>query len=196
MKSEESKFFSRLDISADVSELSQRLKDMPELFGRISARKYAAGSPHSGMTDIWVRYNDYRPFAESGDWSRINDPHESVWYPDSFEIPQARDIAMKLMAHVGGERLGGILITKIPPGGVIELHTDHGWHAGYYDKYYVAIDNAERSIFIFPDGHFEAKKGDVYWFRNDVQHAVINGSDRDRVAMIVCIRTNKGRAWE
>jgi hypothetical protein len=178
----------------DTLPLMLALQRQPELFGRHRQRQYTEGTPHAGMTDVWVRYNDCTPFEKSGDWSTFNDEHESVWYPEADSIPQVRPIVFGLMARVEGERLGGVLITKIPPGGKIEPHVDDGWHAGYYDKYYVAIHNKPRAVFGFPDGVIEANTGDVWWFRNDVPHWVINGSDDDRLAMIVCIRHSKGRA--
>jgi hypothetical protein len=46
-------------------------------------------------------------------------------------------------------------------------------------------------VFGFEDGIIAPKLGDVYWFRNDNPHWVENNSTRDRIAMIVCIRTHK-----
>lgn len=186
--------FSLAAAGIDVTPLRLALCRQPELFGRRPQRQYAAGSPHSGMTDIWVRYNDSTPFERSGDWSKINDPHESVWYPEAAALPELRPIVFDLMARVQGERLGGILITKLPPKGKIEPHIDRGWHAGYYDKYYVAVQNKPGAVFGFPEGVIRAEEGDVWWFRNDVEHWVVNGSDEDRIAMIVCIRHDRGGA--
>lgn len=187
--------FLKVAEGVDVLPLQLALQRQPELFGRHGQRQYVAGSPHAGMTDIWVRYNDCRPFEQSGDWSRFNHEHDAVWYPESAFIPQVRPIVFCLMARVEGERLGGVLITKIPPGGKIDSHVDGGWHAGYYDKYYVAVKSPDGSLFGFPDGEIRAKDGDVYWFRNDVPHWVENNSNDDRIAMIVCIKHTKGPQW-
>jgi len=90
---------------------------------------------------------------------------------------------------VGGETLGGVLITKLPPSGIIDKHVDSGWHAGYYDKFYVPIQNANGSLFRFENGDIDAVEGEVYQFDNSVPHWVENNSDIDRISMVVCIRT-------
>jgi quercetin dioxygenase-like cupin family protein len=133
------------------------------------------------MSDIWVRYNDIKNLGE-----KFNDEHDSVWYPVAKRIPEVFPIVFGIMSAVSGERLGGVLITKLPPGGKIERHTDHGWHARYYDKYYVGIQTG--GVFGFEDGDIRSNEGDVYWFDNSIPHWVINDSDKDRVSLIVCIK--------
>lgn len=174
----------------DVQPLRAVLVHNPQLFGRHGARACAPQSPHASMTDIWVRYNDISKFPD-GDLTHFNDEHDPIWYPEYRAMPQIKPILFGLMAAVEGERLGGVLITKLAPGGEIKTHTDSGWHAGYYDKFYVPIQNEPGASFDFPDGSICATPGDVFWFRNDVPHGVVNASKADRIAMIVCIKTDR-----
>lgn len=180
--------FKRLDLRVDVSELREQLKAHPELFGQYPMRGNFQGSPHREMTDIWVRYNDVTPFLESGDFSKFGDEHDSVWYPCAQLIPAVRPVVFSIMAAVQGERLGGVLITKLPPGGKIHPHTDSGWHARYYDKFYVPVEDYG-SVFGFEDGDIHPEPGEVYWFDNSRRHWVVNDADGERVSMIVCIKT-------
>jgi hypothetical protein len=184
-----SRSFMKIAEGINVLPLQMALARQPELFGRRKQRAEAYVSPHTAMTDIWVRYNDFKNYT---DLATFNDEHDSVWYPEYHAIPQIRPIIFWLMNHVEGERLGGVLITKVPPGGRIEPHTDHGWHAEYYDKYYIPIQNDEGAIFGFEDGVIAPQLGEVYWFRNDVPHWVENNSNRDRISLIVCIRSHRG----
>jgi hypothetical protein len=165
----------------DVSALAKRL-DNDELFGLHDWRKEKY--PHSGMKDIWVRYNDYLNMGKN-----FNDEHTSVWYPILKEMPEALLVCMELMSIVSGERLGGVLITKIPPGGDIKPHVDNGWHAEYYEKYYVPIKNEKGAKFHFEDAVLEPKQGEVWNFDNSKLHWVTNDSSENRIAMIICIRT-------
>lgn len=180
--------FKRLDLDVDVSSLRESLVAQPELFGKHTSRA-CKGSPHTQMTDIWVRYNHI---------DNLNKPdfhaeHEAVWYPDSGKIPEAKRIALQVMDHVKGFRLGGVLITKLPSGGRIQPHVDRGaWHAEYYEKFYVPIQNDPGCVFGFIDGEIIAKPGEVHWFSNYNAHWVLNDSTRDRLAMIVCIKPEKG----
>lgn len=185
-----SKYFNKVASDFDVIPLQKALLNKPELFGTINLRKYAKGSPHSQMTDIWVRYNDINKFP-NGDYSKLNNEHDSVWYPSYYELPELRPIIFKLMSLVEGERLGGILITKISPGGRIDRHIDTGWHVEYYDKYYIPILNEDGSKLCFDDGEINPTLGDVWFFDNKFPHWVENNSTTDRIALIICIKSNR-----
>ena len=175
----------------DVASLQVALKRQPWLFGQQNFRK--AAYEHTDMTDIWVRYNDISAYTAQDDFEFINAEHDSVWYPAYYMLPQLRPIISKLMTLVDGERLGGVLITKLPPGGSIKAHVDTGWHASYYDKYYIPIQNEDGAVFSFPDGDIKPKLGEGYWFENSIPHSVVNNSDSDRIALIVCIRSDSTR---
>lgn len=176
--------FAKLPLTVGVEFLRLALQSQPELFDEYPERRCAYSSPHNGMTDIWVRYNSYDRMGPE-----FNDEHVPIWYPVIQQIPQVVPIVAQLMQFVAGEMLGGVLITKLPPGGRIEKHVDNGWHAGYYDKFYIPIQNADGAVFAFDDGVIAPKEGDVYWFDNSVPHWVENNSEEDRISMIVCIRT-------
>ena len=165
--------------------VSKELSDNSSMFGEFNARKDATGSPHSQMEDIWLRYGDITGMIESGDYSGIADEHDSIWLKD---LPESKKICLKVMAIVGGERLGGVLITRLPSGGEITPHTDSGWHAEYYDKYYVPIKNEAGSVFGFIDGVIDPTIGEVWKFDNSVPHWVTNNSSSERIAMIICIK--------
>ena len=180
----------RLDLSVDVASLRAALLEKSGLFGVYPYRKMAPGSPHAEMDDIWVRYNDINPFLAAGSMEGFGDEHDSVWYPVYYELPEVKDIIFDVMSAVRGERLGGVLITRLPPGGKIEPHRDGGWHAEYYDKYYVPIQNDVGAIFGFEDGVIDPEEGEVYWFNNSELHWVENNTNDDRIAMIICIKTN------
>lgn len=150
------------------------------------------------MTDIWVRYNDIRKYTpDPKDFcnykSSFNDEHDSVWYPSYYALPEVKPLLFGLMGLVDGERLGGVLITKLEPGGKIYPHIDGGWHAKYYEKFYVAVKAPKGSFFGFNDGEIRCENGDVYWFDNSVTHWVENPTNEERITMIVCIRTDMFR---
>ncbi len=179
--------FHKLSLTLNTEPLKKALKSKSSLFGQYPMRG-EGDSPHSEMKDIWVRYNDVKPFLESGDFSKFADEHDSIWYPAYYELPELKELIFKVMSEVNGERLGGILITKLPPKGKIKRHTDSGWHADYYNKYYVPIENYKGSIFGFESGIIEPEQGEVYQFDNSKPHWVENNTNEDRIAMIICIK--------
>lgn len=173
----------------DVLPLQEELLKHYDEFDKYEYRRTFPNSPHAAMTDIWVRYNDVTPFEEKGSLSGFEAEHDSIWYPVLEKLPSVKKVVFDLMSKVDGERLGGILITKLDPKGQITRHTDAGWHAQYYDKFCVPILNKDGAIFGFDDGLINPKLGEAWWFDNSNPHWVDNNTDSDRIAMIVCIRT-------
>ena len=177
----------------DVGPLNAQLAAHPELWNRHGYRK--AQKAHAGMSDIWLRYRDFRELDGPG---KYREPHIPVWYPAWPVLTEAKPIILDLMTRVEGEMLCGVLITKIPPGEGIKAHVDGGWHVEYTEKLYVCLESAPGALFVCNEGQTEAlnpKAGEVWLFDNRKNHWVENNSDRDRVTMIVCIRTEKyGRA--
>jgi hypothetical protein len=174
----------------DVSGINAGLEAHPELWDAHTIRKTAPGTPHSRMSDIWVRYNDVRPFRDAGDYRGFNDAHIPVWYPAWDAIPALRPVVFGLMSAVQGEMLGGVLITRIPSGMGIDPHVDKSWHVDYYDKFYISLKAAPGARFHTEGEHIEPEVGDIWRFDNRLSHWVVNDSDQDRITLIVCIRTD------
>lgn len=186
------KHFQRIAEGIDVLPTLLALHQHPELWNANTFRKDTPGTPHSQMSDIWVRYNDETKHKESGDYSTFNDPHISRWYPAYDSLPQLRPIIFGLMTRVEGVQLGGVLITKIPPGGRIDPHVDGGWHAEYFNtKLYVVLQSNPLCRNRVGDEVVVMRPGDVWYFDNTVEHEVVNDGDDDRITLIICIRCDR-----
>lgn len=188
------KHFHLITQNLDVSALRLQIKRQPWLWDRNDMRKTYAGSPHTQMSDIWLRYNAWSNF-DAAHPERFGEEHDSVYYPAWDALPAARTLVFDLMAHVQGERLGGILITKIPPGGEIAGHKDAGWHVEYYDKFYIQLDSGPGAEFWCEDEAFTPRRGEVYFLDNTKLHGVRNNSaTEDRMTLIVCVRCDRAGA--
>lgn len=172
-----------LPFTLDVAPMQAALAAHPELWNQHTERTQPKDSPHHGLDDIWPRFADPATMRPDGS-------HDSVWYPSADLLP-VRELAFALMTAVRGERLGGVLITRIKPGQVCKPHTDPGWHARYYDKFAVQIQAAPEQAFHFEGESLVTKFGDVFWFDNSHTHWVTNDSPADRITMIVCIKTER-----
>lgn len=176
----------------NILPLLLELKNNPELWNEHTFRTANPLSPHRDVSDIWVRYNDLANLDPLNQ-AAFHTEHDAVWYPSSDKLASVKKLVYDLMHLVSGERLGGVLITRIPPGAQCHPHTDAGsWHSGYYDKYAIQLESDPQQAFCFEEGSFSAAPGDVYWFNNQDIHWVTNDSAVARITMIVCIRTNKG----
>lgn len=169
-----------------VEPLIEQIDANPDVWNRHRVRTELYGTPHNAVSDIWVRYNPWENFR--GDLQAFNQPHVSEWYPVLAQIPAVKPLVGEVYRKVGGRQLGGVLITRIPPGGRVEPHIDGGWHAGYYEKFAIQLRGDERQAFCFEDASLSALPGDLYTFDNSRLHWVTNDSDAERMTLIICIR--------
>lgn len=173
----------RISAGLNVTPIYWALQSNPQLWNEHTARTQAEDSPHHGLDDIWARFGAPERVADG-------QPHASFWYP-SADVLGVKRLCLDLMRHVDGVELGGVLITRIPPGARCKPHTDPGWHARYYEKFAVQITSAPGQMFCFEGESLETMPGDVYWFDNQHLHWVTNDTAYERVTMIVCIRREK-----
>lgn len=170
----------------DVAPLVEQLAAHPELWNQHTMRTESYGTPHSAVSDIWVRYNAWENFH--GDPQAFHGEHESVWYPCIAAIPAAWSLARKVLRRVGGSALGGVLITRIPAGGEVKPHVDRGWHADVHEKFAVQVKGNKDQAFCFDDAELRPESGELYTFDNSRRHWVTNDSDDERITLICCIR--------
>ncbi len=175
-----------IGLTLDVTEAEKQIDAHPEVWNTHRMRTEQYGTPHNGVSDIWCRYNRWENYT--GDWAAFHDEHESEWYDVITKIPAVWSLTRKLKRFVGGKQLGGVLITRIPPGGRVEPHIDSGWHARYYDKYAIQLKGNQDQAFCFEDSELRAEAGQCYTFDNSKTHWVKNESDTDRMTLIVCVR--------
>jgi hypothetical protein len=182
------KNFLKIASGIDVLPVAIALQMQPELWNQHNDRKCFDGSGHKGTSDIWVRYNDPANLAQG--YEKYTSEHDSVWHPAYHKLPQLRPIIFGLMARCEATRLGGVLITRIPPGGHVLPHSDSGWHPEYYDlKVYVPILSNQHVINRVEAEHVVMAPGDAWYFNNLKEHEVINNGETERITLIVCMST-------
>ena len=159
----------------------------PELWDVNPMRTAQPDSPHREVSDIWLRY--------AADPSATG-PHESVWWEAAYSLPQCAQLAEAVAAELSGNlhSLRGVLITRIPPGGVVYRHTDEGWHAASTRKIGVQITSAFGQAFCMDGVELVTLPGEAFEFDNSNHHWVVNVSDDERITMIVCIARDEGES--
>jgi quercetin dioxygenase-like cupin family protein len=169
----------------DFSDLLPRLQKelLYAEYGKHTHR-ISGDSPHRESTDLWVRFNNPDKVLPE----TLLLPHDSEWL---CVIPSVVAVVSRLYSYLGGTRLGGVLVTRLEPGKQIYPHVDNGWHASYYDKYFIPVINKPGAKFCFDGVEIDPVEGTCYAFRNDVNHWVINESDSVRIALIICVKRDK-----
>lgn len=182
------KYFQQLAGAVNVAPLLNALQRQPELWNANTLRTKHPGTAHSEVSDIWLRFNDVAEYERTGDPTTITDDKECLSYPAWDKLPQVRPIIFDLMRMVEAARLGRVIITKLPAGKEITPHVDGGAPATYFERYQISLQSLPGCLFRIGDETVNFRTGDVYWINNGVEHAVVNNSADDRIAMIVDLR--------
>ena len=167
----------------DVSAIRAQLSSHPHVWDEHRWRTNHPKSPHREVSDVWVRYN-----AISNLGPHFNDEHHSIWYPVAEKLPAIEDLCQQMLEMTGSDRLGGVLITQIPPGRQVYPHVDRGWHAEFYEKFAILLQGTPEQSFCFEDGEFRCEEGDSFTFNNQACHWVLNPTDTPRITLIICAR--------
>ncbi len=180
--------FEKLPGAVDIGELAVQLRAREDLWDLNTRRTEDPRSPHSGCSDIWLRYND--PARLSIDYVAWTQEHDSVWHPAAAELPALADIVFDTMRAVRATRLGGCLITRIPPGKSVRPHADTGWHPRYYNtKVYIPLQSPAECLNYCDGVCVHMKAGEAWVMNNTLTHSVVNGGDIDRITLIVSTKT-------
>lgn len=186
--------FHKLSSGVDIHPLLLAIKRRPELWKEDTyLRDYPQG-PFKQIESIMLRFpvkTVVETEAELEDAKSRYDQHENIDYPAYKLLTEARPLVMNLMAYVGGERLGRVMINKIAPGGKIFPHVDTKSHTDYYSRFHIVLQSQPGCVFRAGDEQVYMGTGEVWWFDNSKEHEVINNSADDRIHMIVDIRTSK-----
>lgn len=180
--------FEKIDCQVDVSALLKQLEEHPQLWDQHPERKIGYGSPHSEMSDIWVRFRDKSELLEVKHYA---ESHTPVWYPSRRILTEVERISLDMMTLFRAVQLGGVLITKIPPSGEIKPHNDRGrWHPEFFNtKVYIPLQSNDGCINTCQDDQVNMKTGEVWVFDNLKTHSVQNNGDTDRITLIISMRT-------
>lgn len=177
--------------TVEVDGLNEKIKQHPELWNRYTIRtKLYKNSPHREVDDIWIRYRDISEFDPENPQAFAGE-HLSMWYAAYYYLqPEIDSVLRSVMNNFPNSTLGGVLITRIPPGKQVYRHSDAGfWHSEYYKtKVLVLLESAPGQTFSFENKSYAGVKGEVFKFNNLVDHWVENNSDVDRVSLILAVR--------
>jgi quercetin dioxygenase-like cupin family protein len=164
-----------------TAHLLESLAANHDLWSAEPIRTSFEGTPHAEVSDILLRFN---PVITTID--EVADAREAIDYPAYAKLMHFRRTVMSIFAYVGGERLGRVMITKLPPGGKITPHRDQGGSPEYYDRFHVPLQGG--GWFRCGQEVVRMNTGDLWWVQNLVEHEVLNDSDHDRIHLIVDAR--------
>jgi hypothetical protein len=178
----------------EVAPVLADLEANPWVWDKRQLRRYTEA--HREVSDCWIRFNDWKNFnpAEGDEGLRrfVLEEHEAVWYPEGDALPNLKTLIFELACYFRCERLGTVLITRIPPGAQVKPHIDPGWAANFYEKIAVQLKSSPKQAFCYADGKFVCEPGTCYSFNNSHEHWVTNDDPAlERQTLIICIRRDQ-----
>lgn len=178
--------FQKLADGIQVSPILAQLDARADLWNKNAAR-LGANSPHRETDDVWVRYRNPTELVGPKSYA---EPHFSVWYPAWWSLPALHDTVFALSALVRSTHMGGILLTRIPPGGRVYDHDDRGtWHSEFHNaKVWVPLRANENCFNRCADEMVHMGAGEAWAFDNLLPHSVENNGLTERIALICCFR--------
>lgn len=190
--------FLRIAEGLDTSGLRLALAAQPELWNQFPIRTAPEQSAHRAVDDILLRYS---PWTEGQDYlDKVCASVEVVTFPAWHKLPLAAGFVYGMLQRVGGLHLGRVMISRLRPGGSIPPHSDRIAEAearfpdrippsAYYQRYHVVLASAPGTEFFCGDELVWMAPGEAWWFNNQLEHAVFNGSAEDRLHLIMDIRS-------
>lgn len=123
---------------------------------------------------------------------RTIDPWECFDQPCFDELPAVRELVFQIMTRVSAERLGRVMINRLPPGKHIPAHSDIVRELKYYDRLHVVLQTNGAVDFRAGEETVQMQAGELWWFDNAAEHEVWNRGAGDRLHLIVDVRVKKG----
>jgi hypothetical protein len=178
--------FCQVAAGVDVGPLVWALHRQPGLWNQHTART-RGDTPHLAVDDIWVRFRDPVELTDAAAFAETFSP---VMYPAWHALPPLRPLIFALMARLEAVQLGGVLITRVPPGCQVAPHDDRGrWHPEFFTmKVYLPLLTNPQCYNECMDERIYMKVGDAWTFDNLLTHATVNDGATDRVTLIVSLR--------
>lgn len=149
----------------------------------------------------WLNVRRLFPLSQHYDTSDIILRANSVVVPQSFDIfmnglemvdyfPSfvMRDVMALAHRLALGERLGRVMLTRLPSGKSIGAHIDQGAYAEAHDRYHFCLTTNDGCVFHSGGESQHMAAGEIWWFDNRVLHSVDNFGETDRVHLIVDVR--------
>ena len=187
-------YFRKLDLDPVTAPLVRALEKRPELWEQDRYWKHHPQPTFAQVDSIIARFPDRAPYGFKNENARIEYNAKHDWkecynQPVALVLPEAHALAMQLMSAIGGERLGRILINKLPPKSLIPWHSDIAKELKYYDRYHIVLKSNPDTFLQIGTEKCVMPVRSVWWFENAFEHTAYNGGDTDRWHMIVDIRS-------
>jgi hypothetical protein len=131
----------------------------------------------------------YQPLSQMYQYvyNETHDPRvlECVPTDSSDKFPLAMQVAQNFAHSFKADRIGRVMLVRLPPGGHVKTHTDTGYYADYYTRFILPLQADHGNWFRVLEDIVWMPSGDVWTFRYQEEHEAKNESKRDRLTLFV-----------
>ena len=104
-------------------------------------------------------------------------------------LPEFRPLVAWVMARTGADRLGRVLLAKLPPDKRVYTHDDRGLYVDYYTRIVIPITvHQPGNVARIGDEFLEMNEGEAWTYAYEVEHEAVNNTPFDRVHLFVDVR--------
>lgn len=186
--------FLKIATGFDVTPLLFSLNRQSNLWGMDRYWKDHPVPVFRDVDTIMLRFPEKIPYEFESDQKRFEylsgiDQMECSDQTAMDFLPESRPIIFGLMARVQGERLGRVMINRLPPGASIPAHSDVDPINKYYDRFHCVLQSNPLVSFMCGDELFPMQSGEIFWFENALEHSVQNNGNEDRISLIIDVKS-------
>lgn len=152
------------------------------LWDSVTHRQDYPGSAHRDTRAIYLRWaKEWTPEC-------IFESLSAEWCKPAVILHKTMGMVRSVLAEVHATKLGRVMLASLRPGGVITPHCDEGAYARHFTRYHVPLASDPGNAFRVGEDLVAMQVGELWTFRHDLEHSVQNGSQRERVHLIVDAR--------
>lgn len=183
--------FHKLCEGVPVFSALHQIQKAPQLWGQNNFRTSYENTPHVDVDDIWIRFSALEKCYDPKVIGEVIEDQAPVWYPAKHVLTEIKTLVLNLGRVVDAYEVGRVLVTRIKPGGRILPHADTDGayvNAGDIARYHIVLQGLPGSIFRCGEEQVQMLTGEVWWFKADEVHEVLNSSADDRIHLIADFR--------
>lgn len=107
--------------------------------------------------------------------------------PNYDELPEVHKAVTWLTKQLEAEQVGRVMVARLIPGGHVLPHPDFGPYHDYYDRFHICV-GGDGCLFRVGDETVRMLPGEIWWFRNNLEHESWNHGEQPRDHIIVDLK--------
>lgn len=166
----------------DVKPMVAAIERNPELWDKVTIRQSYEGSAHADTQCIYIRGpRAFTPEMYFNDLGSL-DCGDEIMALDPELGALLRPIINDTLKV---EQLGRILIVKLKAGGQLTPHIDEGAYADHFSRFHLCLTGGNGNALVAGDESATFQPNELWWFDHKTTHWAVNGSDQDRIHIII-----------